>query len=269
MKIDKLLLEIASITRGRISKPQTLADFLEYCALITSARTDPVHMKQRLESLKELTAQYRDGELQRFNQGFVDLCNTFSHNIQQELYEDLFALPFTQIGATNKELKQSFSPDDIAKLMANIIFPPQLSVSEKGFITLNDCTCGCGSLLLAGIQHYANAGYNPTKQLTIEAADLDVRCVHMAYLQFSFYGIPAVVVHGNEITLHEYDRWYTPVYLSKKWIWRAQMRFGESGYISDEKLKCFDEPLYGALKCLDRKLSVVDKDSTTDEPKTI
>ena len=268
MKTDKLLLQIASITRGRISKPQTLADFLQYCALITSARTDPVHTKQRVESLKELTAQYRDGELQSFNQGFVDLCNTFIHNIQQGLYEDLFALPFTQIGATDKELKQSFSPDDLAKLLADIIFPTQWPLPEGRFVTLNDCTCGCGSLLLAGIQNLSNCSYNPTKQLFVEAVDLDARCVHMTYLQLSLYGIPAVVVHGNEITLQEYDRWYTPAYLLKKWIWRAPMRFGESGYISDEKLKCFDEPLYGALMCLDRKLPIEDEDSTTDEPET-
>ena len=92
----------------------------------------------------------------------------------------------------------------------------------------------------------------------IQATDLDVRCVHMTYLHLSLYGIPAVIVHGNTITLDEYDRWYTPAYLWKKWVWRAPMPFGESGYVSDEMLKCFDEPIYGAYRYMEHQFSNAD-----------
>jgi hypothetical protein len=32
----------------------------------------------------------------------------------------------------------------------------------------------------------------------------------MAYIQLSLYGIPAMVIHGNTLTMEEWDRWYTP-----------------------------------------------------------
>lgn len=42
------------------------------------------------------------------------------------------------------------------------------------------------------------------------AQDIDIRCVWMAYIQLSLYGIPAMVIHGNTLTMEEWDRWYTP-----------------------------------------------------------
>jgi len=267
-QFDKTLLKIAEITRGRISRPQTLSDFLAYCALLLSIRTDPVHSEQRSKSLERLKANYKKDEWEAFHQGLVDLCITFVRNIQVGRYEDLFAGPFTQVRATSRALKQDFTPVDVGKLIGAISVSSNLSLPEKGFFSLGDHACGSGTLLLAGAQRIADTGYNPAEQLVIQAADLDARCVHMTYLHLSLYGIPAVVVHGNTITLNEYDRWYTPVYLWRKWIWRAPMPFGDSGYISDEKLKCFDEPIYGAYRYMEQQFSTADANSSTDKQKT-
>ena len=267
-QFDRTLLKIAEITRGRISRPQTLSDFLAYCALLLSIRTDPVHTEQRSKSLERLKANYKKDEWEAFYQGLVDLCRTFVRNIQVGRYEDLFAGPFTQVRATSRALKQDFTPVDVGKLIGAISVSSNLSLPEKGFFSLGDHACGSGTLLLAGAQRIADTGYNPAEQLVIQAADLDARCVHMTYLHLSLYGIPAVVVHGNTITLNEYDRWYTPVYLWRKWIWRAPMPFGDSGYISDEKLKCFDEPIYGAYRYMEQQFSTADANSSTDKQKT-
>ena len=267
-QFDKTLLKIAEITRGRISRPQTLSDFLAYCALLLSIRTDPVHSEQRSKSLERLKANYKKDEWEAFHQGLVDLCRTFVRNIQVGRYEDLFAGSFTQVRATSRALKQDFTPVDVGKLIGAISVSSNLSLPEEGFFSLSDHACGSGTLLLAGAQRIADTGYNPAEQLVIQAADLDARCVHMTYLHLSLYGIPAVVVHGNTITLNEYDRWYTPVYLWRKWIWRAPMPFGDSGYISDEKLKCFDEPIYGAYRYMEQQFSTADANSSTDKQKT-
>ena len=267
-QFDRTLLKIAEITRGRISRPQTLSDFLAYCALLLSIRTDPVHTEQRSKSLERLKANYKKDEWEAFYQGLVDLCRTFVRNIQVGRYEDLFAGPFTQVRATSRALKQDFTPVDVGKLIGAISVSSNLSLPEEGFFSLSDHACGSGTLLLAGAQRIADTGYNPAEQLVIQAADLDARCVHMTYLHLSLYGIPAVIVQGNTITLNEYDRWYTPVYLWRKWIWRAPMPFGDSGYISDEKLKCFDEPIYGAYRYMEQQFSTADANSSTDKQKT-
>ena len=42
------------------------------------------------------------------------------------------------------------------------------------------------------------------------ATDIDLKCVHMAYIQLSLYGIPAVIIHGNTLTVEEWSHWFTP-----------------------------------------------------------
>lgn len=255
MNLDKTLLQISDMTHGRISKPQTFGDFVAFCALLLSSRTDPVHTEQRANALKQLKKTYTDDEWQAFHQGAFDLCSTFVRNTQSGLYEDLFAVTYTQIGAASRAFQQDFTPVDIGRLIGAISLPTELSLPEEGFFTIGDQACGSGTLLLEGAQRIANCGFNPTAHLAIQAADLDARCVHMAYLNLSLYGIPAVIVHGNTITLDEYDRWYTPAYLWGKWIWRAPMPFGASGYVSDEKLKCYDESVYAAFRFMEQQFS--------------
>jgi hypothetical protein len=43
------------------------------------------------------------------------------------------------------------------------------------------------------------------------------RCVHMAYVQLSLLGIPAVVVHGNALSLDVWGVWYTPAHVLVGW----------------------------------------------------
>ena len=58
-------------------------------------------------------------------------------------------------------------------------------------------------------------------QLFVLATDIDIKCVHMTYLQLSLYGIPAAVTHGNALTLEEWSRWETPVYIMHGWKWKV------------------------------------------------
>ena len=48
------------------------------------------------------------------------------------------------------------------------------------------------------------------KKTLLVAQDIDIRCVWMAYIQLSLYGIPAVVIHGNTLTMETWSQWYTP-----------------------------------------------------------
>jgi hypothetical protein len=64
----------------------------------------------------------------------------------------------------------------------------------------------------------------------VTAVDVDPKCVHMSYLQFSFLHIPAVIVHGNSLTLEEFDRWYTPAHILHGWDWKLR-RTSEGAHI--------------------------------------
>lgn len=163
-----------------------------------------------------------------------------------------------ELGHVNHSLGQSFTPESCSKLLSGIILPKGTPLPESGYFTMSDPTCGSGILLLTGAERLARIGYNPATQLVMQAADMDLRCVQMAYLNLSLYGIPAVIVHGDTITLQEYDRWYTPAYLWGKWVWREPMLFGTGGYADNERLKMFDEPMYAAFRMVERLIAAAE-----------
>ena len=269
MELEKMLVQIANTTHGRISPSQTFSDFVAYSALTLSIRTDPVHAEKRRGVLKKLKDNYKDTEWNSFHEGLIALSSEVVKNNQMGNFIDLFALPYTQIGAVSKDLKQDFTPPDVAKLVAEITSQQSTALPQEGFFSIQDSACGSGTTLLAGAERIAALGFNTSTQLMVYAADLDPRCAQMAYLNLSLYGIPAVVICGNTISLKEYDRWYTPVYLLGKWIWRAPMPFGDSGYVSDEMLRRIDEPMYGALRQLEPLLSTVGASNTADAAKNL
>ena len=250
-KFDNLLLEITKTTHGRISESQTFSDFLQYGALLLSIRTDPVHSEQRAKAFEQLKTNYKDDEWNALHKGMTNLCHRFEKNTKISRSEDIFKDFFFLIGASSKTHKQDFTPSGVSRLISALSIPAHPSLPEDGFFTLCDHACGSGSLLLEAVQRFSSSGHNPSAQLVIQAADIDSRCVYMTYLQLSLYGIPAVIVHGNTMSLKEYDRWYTPAYLWGRWIWRAPMQFGNDGYISDEKLKYFTEPTYAAFQYIE------------------
>lgn len=56
-------------------------------------------------------------------------------------------------------------------------------------------------------------GINYTRNCFIECSDIDLRCVHMAYLQLSLAGVPAIIKHQNTLTLETWSVWKTPAFI--------------------------------------------------------
>lgn len=250
-KFVDLLRKAISVTRGRISEREVFRDFIAFCALQLSVLTDPVH-PERAEQLQKIKENYEAEELTAFSQTFLELAQIIERYIDQGVYEDLLGMAYNECGATNRALEQVFTPPDVARLMAQFVFGQPKELPSEGHFTLNDPTCGSGALLLAAAEQTAHNGYDTCEQLVIQASDVDICCVQMTYIQLALYGIPAVVVHGEVIAMKEYDRWYTPVYLWGKWVWRAPMPFGTVRNKSDEKLKMLDEPMYAACRQMEQ-----------------
>ena len=145
-----------------------------------------------------------------------------------------------------------FTPPNLTRLMARITMGATPTLPPEGYFTVTDPTCGSGITLLAAAEQLADAGYNPCQHLVMQAADLNRTCAHMAYVNLSLYGIPAVVIHGNTLTMEEYSRWYTPAYVLGNWIWRCPLPYGSSRNRSDELLKMATDPLYAAIRKLQK-----------------
>lgn len=148
--LDDLILKIADVTRGRISRREVFRDFIAYCAHRISIMTDPVH-SERIKYLNELIERYTTPEREVFEQTLHHLIHTVMQNIEHCAYKDLLSIPFFECSAEKRALKQDFTPPDIAELLSQLIYGETPELPNEGYYTLNDPTCGSGSLLLASV----------------------------------------------------------------------------------------------------------------------
>ena len=79
-------------------------------------------------------------------------------------------------------------------------------------------------MVIALAEAMLEAGVNYQEHLHVTAIDVDLKCVHMAYLQFSLLHIPAVIVHGNTLSLEEWSHWHTPAHLMGGWNGKLRRR---------------------------------------------
>jgi hypothetical protein len=84
------------------------------------------------------------------------------------------------------------------------------AIAEKGYVSVGEPAVGGGAMIIALAHEMKRQGLNYQRQLYVTATDIDLRAVHMAYLQLSLLHIPAVVINGDTIRMIEYSRWYTP-----------------------------------------------------------
>lgn len=232
---------------GASSIWQVFSDWIAFCANFISNIYDQTHLQSRTEQLMEIDKKYSDNQKRCLFELFLLLteliCRAFDngdlHDFLGEIYEEL--------GLGNNKNGQYFTPWQIAGFMGEIVVSeiPMESLMEKGFITAMEPASGSGSMVLGFLNSCTKIGLNYKTQCAVLAIDNDIRCVHMCYIQLALYGVPAVIQHGDSLSLQTWSRWYTPVYLMDKWVWRAGLTITEGKDLENERLKCLQCPIYG------------------------
>jgi len=97
-------------------------------------------------------------------------------------------------------------------------------------VTAQEPAAGSGAMIIALAQEIREAGINYQQHLHVTAVDVDPKCVHMSYLQFSLLHIPALIIHGNSLSLEEFDHWHTPAHILDGWSWKLRRKPDEAGY---------------------------------------
>ncbi len=124
---------------------------------------------------------------------------------------------FHNLELHNKWAGQFFSPDAICQMMAKMTIADSKYLEEKikakGFVTAQELAGSSGAMVIALTKEIRDAEINYQQHLHVTAIDIDLKCVHMAYAQFSLLHIPAVIIHGDALALKEYSHWYTPAHI--------------------------------------------------------
>lgn len=182
--------------------------FRDWCALYALTIANTVAVKgsktwaRREEEFKRIMKTYDSTE------PFARMSAHLVEAFEAEPFFDHLGRVYMELFGGNKDLGQCFTPYGLSQAVAQIGCADDIMPE---FRTLNDCACGGGALLIAACEAYHKRGVNYQTYLKIEAADLDILCVHMCYIQLSLLGARATVYHRNTITMQTYDRYDTPM----------------------------------------------------------
>jgi N-6 DNA methylase len=219
---QKELVKLIGGLAYRHSQWQVFSDFAEMAAISISNAVDIGPREKREGRYMEIVKRYQPDELQKFPQMFGELTLAL-----EDEPSDVLGQTFHDLELHNKWAGQFFTPYVLCRMMAKMIIGNaaelEAKIADRGFVTAQEPAAGSGAMVIALAQEMRDAGVNYQRHLHVTAIDVDAKCVHMAYLQFSLLHIPAVIVHGNSLSLEEFGHWHTPAHIMDGWDWKLRL----------------------------------------------
>lgn len=203
------------------------SDFITMFACALSNSFDKTHYGEREALYLKTISKYTSQEAESFPQ----LCAETVLALEKNSEQDYLGKIFMELGLGNSRAGQFFTPYDVCVCMANITVTADVvqKIEEHGYITINDCACGAGATLIAGIHAVrkaledAGSPLNWQNHVLVVAQDIDHTTALMCYIQLSLLGCAAFVKIGNTLTNpittndSKENYWYTPMYFMGPW----------------------------------------------------
>jgi type I restriction-modification system DNA methylase subunit len=203
------------------SKWEVFSDFLEMAACAVSNSVDRAQYDLREACYMRIVKKYDKEEMNLICQMLGELTLKL-----EEGHDDVLGNAFHALELHNKWHGQFFTPYCVSKMMAQMSLAPadgfKAQIEKRGYVTVCEPCVGAGAMLIAFAEAALEEGINPQRQIHMTGIDIDLKCVHMAYLQLSLLGIPAVLVHGNSLGVEQWSTWYTPAHVLGGWSWRLE-----------------------------------------------
>lgn len=195
-------------------------------ATMLSNAVDKRFYDKREEMFKNVASKYSEKEIQIFLQIFAEIVNQLEAEPEQDFLGDLYM----QLDLGSHWHGQFFTPYNICKMMADLQTPSELSLDDAKPVTITDCACGGGALLVASAyahrERFSKIGLNAQDFVCIYAQDLSMVAALMCYIQISLQGYAGKIKIGDSL-LHPMldsdngsDMWYTPMWFSDVWVQR-------------------------------------------------
>lgn len=224
-------------------------DFLRVASISVANSSDPYHSlngeriwQEREARYVQIMKSYSLEERQLFPPMLGYLTQELESQVAEGHLRDVLGEVFHELELHNKWKGQFFTPQIVSDVMGMISMnrdTAEKAIKTYGFVSVNEPCCGSGAMLYGLANAFRKFGYNYCTQMLISAQDLDERCVMMTYLQCALYGLPAIVVQMNTLSLERYDApWFTPVYIIDLWQYKERKAV---------KIKLANEELTAAL----------------------
>lgn len=204
---NELITEIKSLSQSQ-GLNTVFTTFLEITATSIAAQMDPANAAEREKRYEEIASKMEPETLTAYARMFALLYLATREHADDPC--DILGDIYHELRLNNEWNGQFFTPDHICRLMAQLVNPVDELPDKEGPILINEPTCGSGTMVIGAVWAMKRKNFDFLHKSFFVAQDIDIRCVWMAYIQLSLYGIPAVVIHGNTLTMEEWSRWHTP-----------------------------------------------------------
>lgn len=200
----------------KVGMHEFLSDVFECSAIAISNKFDFKNFQKREEKYLNIINKYDKPTREFIAEIFADIFVMLSSQIDNG-FKDYLGELYMMSETSNKNSGQFFTPYCISKLSAELVIDEEVVrqyIKNDEILTMNEPTCGSGGMILAAVDVlYNKYRFNYSRNLFVTCGDIDLRCVHMTYLQLSLAGIPAIIYHQDALTLDTWDVWETPPYL--------------------------------------------------------
>lgn len=204
---NKLIAEIRNLAQSQ-GLNTVFTTFLEITANSIAAQMDPDNAEEREKRYAEIASKMEPETLDSYARMLAMLWLAIHEHEDDPC--DILGDIYHELRLNNEWNGQFFTPDNICRMMAEVINPVTDTTDHNGPITINEPSCGSGTMVIGAVWAMKRKNFDFQRNSFFVAQDIDIRCVWMAYIQLSLYGIPAVVIHGNTLTMEEWSRRYTP-----------------------------------------------------------
>lgn len=207
------LIDRSSYTVG---KSKLISDTFACGALAISNLVDLTQYDEREEQYKQIINGYKPKEreliVELFSKIFALLTSVTYDNGK---FDDYLGKLFMLCNQGNKDAGQFFTPYHISHFMAkSSLANIDVKNEPNEILSISDPCSGGGGLLMAALDVLKNDhNINYAHHCYMEASDIDIRCVHMTYLQLALAGVPAIVCHQNTLTNERWSVWKTPAFI--------------------------------------------------------
>ena len=201
----KLIAEIQNLAQFQ-GLNTVFTTFLEITATSIAAQMDPEHTEERKQRYKKIISTMTPETLNSYARMLAQLWMATREHKDEPC--DILGDIYHKLRLNNEWNGQFFSPDNICRMMAIMVNPVYEDLNHNGPVIINEPACGSGAMILVWAMKQQGFDYQHKSFFVVQ--DMDIRCIWMAYIQLSLYRVPAVLIHGNTLSMEEWDRWYTP-----------------------------------------------------------
>jgi len=212
-KVDDII-KLIDRSSYSVGKSKLISDVFACGALAISNLVDLTQYDEREEQYKQIMAGYKPKERELIAEIFGKIFALLSSvTADNGAFGDYLGELFMKCNQGNKSAGQFFTPYHVSNLMAKATIT-DVNVKQNDIISICDPCSGGGGMLMAALDVLKNDyNVNYAYNCFMQASDIDIRCVHMTYLQLSLAGVPAIVCHQNSLTNEIWSVWKTPAFI--------------------------------------------------------